>query len=184
MFTHVESGNVVRATGRKFPLPVVGVAHERSHEGLMYHTGVRDEALGNDAALDLLAVVNSGTVHARHYAKCGGDAIVDIYEDPFTDANSLGTGGQAHNRNRAFPDSHQSSIYFAPFTNVLSLGTTLDDAATIAAGTGGNSGGGGAGDAFFEWTLVAGCSYLFRLTNRGGAAKIASNELNFYEKDD
>lgn len=181
--THVESGQTVRMTGRAYPLPTSSIGHERNHEGVMYHAGIRNETLGDNGILDLMLVVNSIEVHGRVKATCGGDASYSIYEDPFTDANSLGAAVIPHNRHRHFGEVSQSSLYSAPFIDVNSLGEAIDGSAVIAGGAGGNAGGGNNGSEFFEWTMKIGSSYLFRLINRGGAAKIAANEIDFYEKD-
>lgn len=185
MTTHVESGQTMRATGWRYPLPTQSIAHVRQHEGSMYHAGVRDEVLGDDANLDILFINNSVHSHACESMACGGDSFVDVYEDPFTDVNSLGTGMVARNRNRTFPDNTvQSSLYSNPFTDVNSLGTPLEYGGVIIGGSGGNSTGGGSGNDFFEWEFETGRSYLIRLTNKSGGAKLSSNQLNWYQKDD
>ncbi len=183
MTTHAESGSVIRASGRQYPLPTVTTAHERIHEGVMYHGGVRSEALADDGNLDLFLIVNSAMeIHARFEAACGGDAVLNLYENPFSNTNSLGTEITPRNRHREIGDVSDAGLYSAPWTDANSLGTNLTPGAIIPGGATGNSPGGQLQDGFFEWDLDKGNQYLFRLTNRGGSAKIASAELNFYER--
>lgn len=164
---------------------MIDTFHERTHEGVAYTVTARDLALIDDGILDMLIVVNSAkTIHARMEASAGADAILDLYENPFTDAASLGTAITPRNRARwlAAPDVADSNFYKNPFTNAASLGTSLggDFAAGGAAKT---AGGGSGGSAFMEWNLPKGSTYLFRLINKSGLTKIANLKTNFYERD-
>jgi hypothetical protein len=182
MSTHQSSGTVQRPTGRTYPLPTITTFHERTHEGMAYVVGDRSEALADDGALDILVSVNSAAhIHARFAATTGGDALVDLYENPFTDANSLGTPLTARNRFRYKGDNADSNHHRDPFTYANSLGTNIAPG-IIAGGSKPFTAGGDVGDGFTEFMLSKGNRYLFRLTNKAGSAQVAGAEINFYER--
>jgi hypothetical protein len=128
----------------------------------------------------LIVMGSNNSHHANFSVNCGGDAELEIFENPTTSAP--GTAINAVNNNRFSPNTADGTYYHTP--TVTAAGTPLF--ATLApGGAGGNSGGGGTtgesrGGA--EFILKTGQTYLVRVTNRAGQAKRVSIAVGFYEE--
>jgi len=150
--------------------------HEHIHKGRFYTVDLIDEALANDASLELLVAPVTGTPpHMRATGDVGGDFKLEVFEN--TTVSAAGAADTPVNRNRM--SSNTAST-------VITSGPTITDDGTlilehlIPGGSGGNSQGGGA-SLFEEMILNHTRVYLIRLTNLAGQAKVAHLQLNFYE---
>lgn len=149
--------------------------HWAIHRGIFF-TGTRiEEAVANDASLNVLIRVTNET-HARFTASIGAQGLCRLFEG--TTFSDPGAAIPTYNRHR------NGSAILA--STLLSYAPTLTDDGTELAGSfvpGGtrNQAEGFATSSFEEWILKAGEDYLLRLTNTSGSACDMSATVDFYE---
>lgn len=150
--------------------------HARGHEGRLYSAHFLDIAVADDAFLNILIRVATGTsCHILFGANAGADALTYLYEG--TTFTSDGDVLAARNRNR-FKSRVATTLLFSDAV-VDALGTELA-VDFLPGGTGGNAQGGGGPSDFKEWLLAPG-DHVFQIKNIGGGIKPASTEILFYE---
>lgn len=154
---------------------VIGEPHARIHEGVMFSLSYADEAMADDAALNLL-IHPIGYCHMRLETALGGDARVELFERVTT--SNDGTPLTAYNRKRTDPRPANTLIYHTP--TVSDTGTRLILSLQPGGGRGANSVG-SIKSGFEEWVLHPGAKYLLRLTNISGGAQPGTINLDFYE---
>lgn len=157
-------------------LVLIDVIHNRIHRGHFFSLDVVDAALINTGTILILVRVAAGkSAHIRFEAAVGGDARLEMFEDPTTSAD--GTAITPLNRNR-FSSNVATTLFFSGPT-VTADGTSLSDK-ILAGGAGIFLSPGSEGSTFKEWVLNEG-DYLVRLTNISGATQPAHLQTNFYE---
>jgi hypothetical protein len=151
--------------------------HTSVHKGILFHAGRFVVALAADATIVLLIQVAAGqSAHMRFGLAAGGDTEVELFEGPTFSA--AGTTITPLNRNRFSSNTAQTTITHTPTTSAD--GTELAHT-MMPGGTGPAQSPGDTGGSFSEWILKTGEDYLFRVTNRSGAAQPTSLSLDFYE---
>ena len=170
------TGNVAAVDGLAGALVTQNAVHRMIHLGIMYDIGHLNEALADNGVIELLITTHATEVaHMRFVAAAGGDARITLFEAPTV--TGAGTALTPVNRNRASSNTASTTVAHTPTTTAD--GTQLADY-LLAAGTGGNSGGGNA-SSFEEYVLAAGTQYLFRVKNISGTAQAVGASIVFYE---
>lgn len=151
-------------------------AHHEVHEGNMYIIHRMVDTLADDASINILLRNLEEEIHTVWFVAAGGDAQFFVYENPTISNN--GTTVPVYNVNRG---SANTSFVLATHTpTVGGVGTQLLGK-FLPGGTGGNAGGGSLRQGT-ELILGAGRTYLFRLTNISGQAKVGCVIIEFYEE--
>lgn len=160
--------------------------HERAHAGKMFgYTDVSTLAAGDDLALLIAVPADGEEVHLRSLGIDinVGPCIGGLYEDPYIDPSSLGTGFRPRNTRRsARAYTSTTSFYQGTGFNVNSLGEEIE-AAAVVQDTGGTlkTIKGEAEGVFVEWILQPGHTYLGKFNNGNGTTGIYELGLHFYE---
>lgn len=133
------------------------------------------DELVNNAAIEIVVTSSAGIIPAMGFvARIGGTAELDIFEG-VTEV----TGGSIfvpRNRNRASDRASQVGVIINP-TSVTTNGVLYEE--QIIGGTGGNAAGASVSN---DYALIKpDTSYLFRLTNRSGQARVAELFLQWVE---
>lgn len=133
------------------------------------------DQLGDDDSIDIVVTASPEIAAAMGFvARIGGTAELDIYEDV-----SGVTGGSIfvpRNRNRASSRTSQVGAIINP-TAVTTNGVLYEE--QIIGGTGGTATGASVSG---DYALIKpDTSYLFRLTNRSGQARVAELFLQWVE---
>lgn len=166
-----------RLAGSGNPYPIVDVNHLRLHEGRAYYVyklNPNSAKLAASSSIDIAVAWPAGIhPHAVVAYQCGGEAEFYIYESPST---SGGTPLTIHRRNRALTTESVGAAVLAP--TVTATGTEIY-AEFISSGAGGTGAGGG--DYTYEYVFKPLTTYLFRLTNVNGQAKMAELRIEWYE---
>lgn len=175
-----EDGAMARVDRISEHVGFIDVVHHRIHQGRLYTANATDEALADDASIDVLIQPPVGTfAHTRIRSVVGGDARLEVFEG--TTFSVAGTALPAVNRNRVTLGGGPNVA-----TNVLTTGPTITDVGltlfslVVAGGTGFFTAGSQTND-FFEVVLDPGQVYLIRLTNLSGGANPFSSIVDFYE---
>jgi len=158
-------------------LVVQEMVHHRVHEGVFFVSGVADEALSNNANLDMLIQAVSGDLHMQFVGSAGADARIGLWEG--TTFSDQGTVQPAINRNRNFALTKISDSIISMNPTITDIGTQLFGGLLI--GGSGGSATGGTSAAFTEFIFPAGTVHMARLTNIGGQAQLATIEAEFYD---
>lgn len=150
--------------------------HHRVHNGEMFQVDLVDLVLADDGVLAMLVTVpEGGSAHMRFAAQAGGDAHIELFENPTVTV--VGSAAAEVNRNRRSALTADVVVTTGPTTTAD--GTALASL-VIGGGSGGNSAGGGV-DSFEEWVLKADEQYLFRVTNVAGGIKPVGIAIDWYE---
>lgn len=156
---------------------VISPVHQRIHEGVFFQADRVDTAVVNDGTVDLLVRIPStlASAHMRFRMGAGGDAEVELYENPTVTAP--GTANSIQNRNRVLNTSPEVTVFH---TSTLAGDGTLIAQEIIP---GGNFfiTAGGAISSFEEWVLKPDEDYLFRVINKAGSDQPVSASLDWYE---
>lgn len=131
--------------------------------------------LGDDDSIDIVVTASPGIIPAMGFvARIGGTAELDIFEG-VTEV----TGGSIfvpRNRNRASSRTSQVGVIINP-TAITTNGVLYEE--QIIGGTGGTATGASVSG---DYALIKpDTSYLFRLTNRSGQARVAELFLQWVE---
>lgn len=156
-------------------LKQLSTEHERIHTGNAWLHSEPHYNVASGSSVDHLIVPTSGgavDLHLSHvgYNTAAGPAEINIYEAPFTDADSFGTDvtSSFENRNRTKTNARGFTIRENPFINVNSLGERLDYDLIEATAGGPVKTSGGAAGALKEAVLDNTKQYLMRFTNLSG----------------
>lgn len=163
------SGNIaiVDDTDGSNALVVENVEHSRVHRGQMFSVDTVDLTLADAGVIDILMRVPAGkTAHLKSFIGIGGDARLEIFENPTTSAD--GSAQTVVNRNRASAITSNVLVFEGP--TVGGTGTKIGDLIVPGAAVPPDG----------EFVLDEN-DYLFRLTNLSGAEKKANLRINFYE---
>jgi len=161
------------------PEQIVRHGQEQIHDGNFWTVSYYFGSISDAAVASILMIPGGKNVHTGFQVKSGGDALVEIFENPTIGAN--GTQLTPQSNNRANQKNPQISIYRSP---------TITSALTrifhnyIIGGGGGNSLGGQDGVIPFEdgkWILDGNNTYLIRATNQAGQAKKFAFSAAFWE---
>lgn len=157
-------------------VPVIEPLHAEIHEGNAYQVCGVDEALADDGTFSSYLSVSAGyEYHATFEAAAGGDGLVRVYEGPTT---SGGTSITAINKHRGSLNASTATLFQnrAVTVNGVMLYQTYLPGGTKQAAQGGSGG------ERNEFILKGDTDYIFMIINRGGAAKIVSGCLTWYEE--
>lgn len=158
-------------------LTTISEVHHEVQEGHTYSVSAYNGTLANNAALAMLLTVPIAvTGHLVFEAGCGGDAELQFYEN--TQVSNVGTALLARNMKR--PSGRPADIVPTQGPTVTAAGALLLNRA-IPGGTGGNAAGGTARQNT-EWIVAQSLTYLIRMWNRSGNAKISSLIAQWYEE--
>ena len=168
----VAAGNDPVAENVVVAIPWV---HHEVHEGDMFEVTHYDDALADDGVLIVATQDPIGVMaHFTFSGQCGGDATLEIIEDPTIDV--AGTNKQVRNMNRNVADG--INVQTDP---TISVGTVVAGPVLLPGGRGGQAGGGSlATRDNVEWVTDPTKTYAVRLTNISGQARPASIIVNFY----
>lgn len=157
----------------------ISVGHHEVHEGEAFHLWHTNMAVTNNQYLTILLETGSKDTHIKLTAAVEGAAIAEIFEN----CTASGTALTAYNMNRTSMD--MCSCSFSAVTSgaaaTTASSTTLSQ--LFIPGGGGPKSVGAIGRTEFEWVLSPSTSYLFRIKNVAGAAKIISGIAEWYEED-
>lgn len=152
---------------------------EQVHNGNFWTVSHYFGSVADTVAAEIVLVPNSANAHTGFQFKTGGDALVEIYENP-TIAD-LGTELTPQANNRANNKNSATQAYHTP-TITSALSRIFHN--YIVGGGGGNSIGGQDGIVPFEdgkWILKNNNTYLIRVTNQAGQAKKIAFAAAFWE---
>jgi len=161
--------------------------HERIHAGKMWeHTQIHSMSTGQ--IYDHLIVPDSGSdLHLRSadFSSDGGPGLLEVYEAPFTDANSIGTVDTDawKNLNRKSSNVIPATMYDEPFIDANSIGELLSAKVLAVSGVGQDQIGAKQA-ATHEWMLDDQKSYLIRYTNNDTGNVTANAEFLIYNSLD
>lgn len=163
---------ILSASGNK----VADDPHSRIHQGKMYHVSHVLEGVADDGTMDfVLTTPSDDWPHVTPIFESDGAVYVEIYEGA---SITGGTALTARNHTRTSDNTFGGSIVHSP--------TVTDPGTRLLYRSSGGAGGffippsPGLGSFDYEWPLKASTSYLFRATNKSGAASVMSIALNFY----
>lgn len=173
MFIRHSPANVDDRSGDTVTMDAV---HHMIHEGLMYTSVYLSLSITDDSSIVVLVRTGATqSAHARITAGSGGDATLEVFENPTITLD--GSAVDVWNRNRYSSNTAATEVYSGP--TVSDFGTSIYYGLMVG-GTGGQAAG-STGSGFDEWILKANEEYVFRLTNKSGQAHSGFIELNFYE---
>ena len=163
--------------------PITG--HQRNHDGDMFTVHQYASAVASNASLGTLLVVdNQKEMHALLNFAGQGDSEVFVFENPVYTNKDAALVITRKNR-----EVEAEGIKPGPVTTAFTLVSTTSDGIEldhffVPGGSGGNSqGGSNLPDRGDEFIFAPGKEYLVKVFNRGGAAKILSQKILFYEED-
>ena len=166
-------------------LKTLDIAHERIHQGRMFrHTEVH--SLAAAGVYNHLIIPNSGSDnHLQSVAVKADQGIVHIgiYENPFTDANSLGVldTDEWLNQNRSSINVPDFVAYENVYVNVNSLGIKISE--DLVTDTSKDAGGAEEGVPY-EIMFNSTKTYLIQVTNNAGAAIATVDKFSIYDGKD
>jgi len=167
-------------------MKTIDADHARVHEGVAY-TVAETLAVASTAYVRYLIRTNGKRMHLRDFSfrSTLGPAGVYLHEEPFWDANSMGTDLSGNiaglNRNNLVVTSSQ--IFRNPFIDTNSLGTLLDSD-LLEQSTGGpiKAAGGSAGGPVLEYVFPNSGAYLVSFVNSNASAALVGSKLFWYEE--
>ena len=149
--------------------------HQQVHKGHGYYFSYLDESVADNGTLDVMLSVGSNKhLHTIFRFSSGGDAYGYILENPSVSASV--TTIPIYNMNRASSNTTDAIAYATPTTTG---GTSL--VSVVMPGGGKQFSIGGATRNGAEWILKKDRNYVFRVVNKGGAAKAVSFDVEWYE---
>ena len=139
------------------------------------------------ASVSALIRVSSASkpVHLQSiHVDMGGQCEYAMYENPYINVNSIGTGFVPYNMNRTSSYTNPSSFYDSPYFNASSAGTRLDWESSVESSSGNvRATSNFIGSSAIEWILAPGKDYLMRFTNKTAESHLYSGVFVFYEPD-
>ena len=167
-----------RVVGVFDPLTTIDVKAQNLRDGMVFYVyaaRLDGNKLADDANIDIVFTANPGVnVCMNVTAQCGGDAEFEVFENV-----TQVVGGNIFvpiNRNRRSAITSECGVIIQP-SSVTTNGVIFQE--VIIGGSGGNA----AGKTFqsIDYILNPDISYLFRLTNRSGQARLAEIQLSWCE---
>jgi len=166
-------------------LKILQLEHERIHAGKSFrHSEVH--SLTSGATYDHLIIPNSGSdIHLQtmNIKANAGIVHLGLYENPFTDANSLGADdtGEWFNQNRKSSNTPPFKAYEGAFIDVNSLGIRInEDLVTDVSKDAGGAEEGIPNEIVLDDTKT----YLLRVTNNAGAIIATVAKFSAYDAKD
>lgn len=173
------------AQGSHGMLKTISADHARVHEGVAFNFSEIVNPVAAAGMLSYLIQVNSYETHLRSYnfTSTVGPAPIVLYENPFTDAASLGSSVSAVNLDRDSVNTPSTTLRKNPFSNPNSIGLLLD-ANLIESSAGGpiKAVGGESGAPVIEWDLNVGQNYLLTFVNSNSGDAIVAPKIAWYEE--
>ena len=149
--------------------------HREVHLGNSYYFSYMDESVDDNGTIDVMICVGSTKeLHTIFRFSSGGDAFGYIIENPTISATV--TTIPIYNMNRTSSNTSDATCYATPTT---SGGTAI--VSIVMPGGGKQFSIGGATRNGAEWILQKDRNYVFRVINKGGAAKAVSFDIEWYE---
>jgi hypothetical protein len=178
----VVAGNLARVQQDEITTAIINIDsfHHEIHEGETFITSHYVASIANNA--DIILHITPGTKfdHLVFSGSCGGDALLELFEDPDVDAD--GVAEAEINMKRLGGAVAESVVVSDPTVNVV--GTNLFEC-LLPGGTGGNATGGIMGlRQNSEFPLDPDKTYMTRLTNTSGNAKPGCLIIQWYEESD
>jgi len=171
-----SSGELVEVDATANALVTQNMVHKQIHNGIAFEADYVSESVADDETIEMLISTDaSQSVHIRFQAGVGGDARIQIFENPTVTDN--GTAITPVNRNRTSANTAVTSVYHTPTTSAD--GTILADHLAPGGGTGKSTG--AIATSFEEYILKSSEDYLFRVTNISGSNNPLSISVAFYE---
>lgn len=162
-------------------LKIIQTEHERVHAGRSWYHNQRHYIPPSTTVYYAVKVDSNGTsdIHLRNYGYKSDQGPMHLlfYENPYLDANSLGTLLPLYNLNRLSSALSGCSLYGGPVVNVSSLGTSLGYVQQPTSAPGNQPAGGIGEVGATEWVLSNSYYYLFSLQNT--AVNTATIESSF-----
>ena len=153
--------------------PVVD-GHTQLHRGRMFHASTTFAGLANNASYNVIFTTADDCPHVVTMPALDGSFEYDIYEGvTFTG----GTAVPIANHKRTSDNTYAGAFVHTP--TITDDGTTITGPKFFPGGSGPHSGG-AIGDFGDEIICKTATSYLFRITNRAGAAKSGGFSIQFY----
>jgi hypothetical protein len=156
-------------------LVTISVPHHEIHEGETFHVSRYVEGVADDASIIILLQLSTREAHATFAAAAGGDAEMQLIENPAI--NAAGTAMTEHNMNR---HSTNVSTVVATHTPTLAGGTLLGNF-LLPGGVVGRASGATA-RSNTEWILDGNDNYAIAIYNRSGQARNMSLAIQWYEE--
>jgi len=178
MAVGIYNGSAINVRITNGETTVRSVLHEKIHFGDLFTAWNVDDSLASSASINVFLRPTGESLHIRVAAEAGGDATLEMFEDPTTTAD--GTTFTPVNHRRIDPIPTLQAGVFTDATVTVD-GTQLMEY-KLPGGSGGNAAGAGA-VAFGEMITEVGKEYLIRLTNDSGQAQIAAVHVELYEED-
>lgn len=160
---------------------VLDYIHNTVHHGDYYQIGYYAAGVLNNANIALLIKNGIKPIHCVIAGSSGGDAIINVYEDPTITTN--GTRIEAYNQNRSSTNIASGSYYHTP-TISANGNNAVPPNVYIPGGSGGNSFGGSGGGPVrqgAELILAKNKNYYIVLQNIAGTAQKLNILVGFYE---
>jgi len=158
--------------------------HALLHEKKRYLVGKYEDALGDDAAIDLAITTGADyAVHTVVLLGVGGDSLLQIYDDTTFDSNPGGSVLVPSNRSQE-PAVRASTVTVLNDPTIDVLGSALipgggrffpGGSAGVAQGT--------SGEGRDELIQPINTTFIYRLTNISGQARKTNLTLDFYEHE-
>ncbi len=159
---------------------VIQHEHAKIHDGDAYTFSVQ-QSLSNAGSFSVLFTVpSSKSQHLRtvRITPEAGPVRFRLYRDPVIDVASVGAESGLCNMNQQTSKISSLQTFRDPVTNVLSLGTSIEDELIPAFGV---QGGGNATPTPFEFILKRGSNYLARFDNQSGGNTQMTYTIFVYE---
>lgn len=155
----------------------IDTVHDQIHKGRYFSGGFYNAAVLNAASIDLLVVLGTtNTFHTLFSGACGGDSVLQIFEDPTYSA--AGTAVVMSNHNRSSAKVFDGTVTSMP--TITTTGNQVNGTVFVPGGQKAQSSG-GSGTFSSEFILKVSTTYLFRLTNIAGATKPVSAMVMGYQ---
>ena len=161
--------------------------HSKVHQGAYYNVSHYFSGVANNASAMLLIKLSANYEnHSVIQIGTGGDARLDLYENPNIAANGTSLSITNHNRTLALasPAKVTSSTAFHTPTiggSPQDYGTALIPGFVLPGGTKDKGGGAIAEASGEQWVWAASNNYLVKVTNQSGSAQDISIDVAFYE---
>jgi len=167
----------VRLDASTETMQTIDYVHHEIHSGSTYHVSYLDIALANNGTIEFIISTGAKECHLIFEGTCGGNALLEFFEEPTTVAG--GTAMAERNKNRVVGDGGNTATVVRDPASIGGDETMLIDK-VVPGGTGGNATG-GTGGVRDEWVLNVNTDYLIRFTNVAGTAKPTALDAEFYE---
>ena len=173
---HDADGHQANVDNDVHALVAIAVPHHEVHEGETFYVSRYAEDVADDASIIILLQVGATKeAHCTWAAACGGDAEIQVTENPTV--NAAGTAMTEFNMNR---HSTETATVVATHTPTVAGGTLMPNY-MVPGGSGGNAVGGTTRQNT-EWVLDINSDYVIGIFNRSGQARNMSLAVQWYEE--